>query len=74
MYPGIERFCDCPGAFLAKWVFKRGPSWSIKAGDDLWVARWLLTRIAEDFGVDVSFHPRFSDRWAGSSKNLFYSS
>lgn len=65
-------FSDCPGTFPAKWQFKTGTTLSIKAGDDLWVARWLLTRIAEDFGVDVSFHPRFSDRWAGSSKYLYY--
>ena len=27
-------------------------------GDDLWLARYLLIRVAEDFGVVVSFDPK----------------
>lgn len=27
-------------------------------GDDLWVARYLLHRVAEEFGVIASFDPK----------------
>ena len=27
-------------------------------GDDLWLARYLLIRVAEEFGVVVSFDPK----------------
>jgi glutamine synthetase len=27
-------------------------------GDHLWMARYLLHRVAEDFNVDVSFAPK----------------
>ena len=35
-----------------------GPTLGINMGDDLWVARYLLVRVAEDFGVVVSFDPK----------------
>ena len=35
-----------------------GPTEGIDMGDDLWVARYLLERVAEDFGVVVSFDPK----------------
>ena len=35
-----------------------GPTIGIHMGDDLWVARYLLLRVAEDFGVVVSFDPK----------------
>jgi glutamine synthetase len=38
-----------------QWEFQIGPAGTVEAGDHLWVARWLLARIAEDYGVDVSF-------------------
>ena len=27
-------------------------------GDQLWIARFFLARVAEDFGVKVSWHPK----------------
>ena len=35
-----------------------GPTLGINMGDDLWLARYLLIRVAEDFGVVVSFDPK----------------
>ena len=35
-----------------------GPCTGISMGDDLWLARYLLIRVAEDFGVVVSFDPK----------------
>ena len=34
----------------------------IKAADDLWVSRYLLYKIAEEFGVGVNIHPKTKDR------------
>lgn len=68
LYCGVDIHSDRPESIPGKWSFKIGPTLSIKAADDLWIARWLLTRICEDFGLDVSFHPKFSERWMGSGK------
>lgn len=38
-----------------QWEFQVGPVEGIEAGDQMWVARYLLERVAEDFGVSVSF-------------------
>lgn len=35
-----------------------GPSPGIKAADDLWVSRYILSRIAEELGIVVTFHPK----------------
>ncbi|CAG9784005.1 unnamed protein product [Diatraea saccharalis] len=40
------------------WEFQIGTTSGIKAADDLWVGRYLLNRIAEHFGVIISYHPK----------------
>ncbi|HIL98945.1 MAG TPA: glutamine synthetase [Pseudomonadales bacterium] len=41
-----------------QWEFQVGPVDAVTASDQLWVARWLLHRIAENHGVAVSFDPK----------------
>jgi glutamine synthetase len=42
----------------AQWEFQVGPCEGIEMGDHLWIARYLLHRVAEEFGVKISFHPK----------------
>ena len=43
-------------------------------GDHLWVARFLLHRVAEDFGVVVSFDPKpIPGDWNGAGAHCNYS-
>jgi glutamine synthetase len=37
-----------------QWEFQIGPNSALDCSDHLWVARWLLYRIAEDFGVSAT--------------------
>jgi hypothetical protein len=39
---------------MGQWEFQVGILSPVDVGDQLWVARWLLERIAEEFEVDVS--------------------
>ncbi|MPZ50409.1 MAG: glutamine synthetase [Dehalococcoidia bacterium] len=41
-----------------QWEFQVGPSDALKASDELWVARWLLYRVGEDFGISATLHPK----------------
>ncbi|WMV57772.1 hypothetical protein MTR67_051157 [Solanum verrucosum] len=43
---------------LIQWEFQVGPTVGISPCDDLWVARYILVRIAEAAGVIVSFDPK----------------
>ncbi|XP_055897206.1 glutamine synthetase-like isoform X2 [Biomphalaria glabrata] len=52
----------CPG----QWEFQVGPSEGLKASDDLWMARYILHRLSEEFGVAVSFHPKLIPGGAGA--------
>jgi glutamine synthetase len=41
-----------------QWEFQVGPVAPPQVADELWVARWLLYRIAEDFGVAATLDPK----------------
>ena len=41
-----------------QWEFQIGPSVGIDAGDHLWVARYILERITEKYGVRVDLTPK----------------
>ena len=60
---------------LGQWEFQMGPCQGIDIGDQLWVARYLLLRCAEMFGVNVNWDPKplISNDWNGSGGLLNYS-
>ena len=46
----------------------------VKAADDLWVSRYLLYKIAEDYGVGVNIHPKpKTGDWNGSGMHVNFS-
>jgi len=74
MYAGIPVSGTNAEVMPAQWEFQVGPSEGISMGDDLWMARYLLERVAEDFGVSVSFDPKpISGDWNGAGAHCNYS-
>jgi glutamine synthetase len=74
LYCGIKIAGSNAEVMPAQWEFQVGPCEGIEMGDHLWIARFLLKRIAEDFGVRVTFDPKPMDGdWNGAGAHCNYS-
>ena len=59
---------------LGQWEYQVGPLPALEVCDQLWVARWLLERIGEEWGYWVELHPKpIKGDWNGSGAHINYS-
>ena len=56
-----------------QWEFQIGPSLSIEAGDHLWMARYILNRVCEKYGVRVDLTPKLIKEINGSGCHANFS-
>ncbi|CAG0893476.1 unnamed protein product [Cyprideis torosa] len=74
LYSGIEISGTNAEVMPAQWEFQVGPCEGIAMGDDLWMARYLLHRVAEDFGIVISFDPKpIPGDWNGAGAHCNFS-
>jgi glutamine synthetase len=75
VYAGVKIAGINAEVLPAQWEFQVGPCVGIDLGDQLWMARYLLERVAEEFGVKISFHPKpISGDWNGAGLHTNVSS
>ena len=67
LYTGVKISGINAEVMPSQWEFQVGPCQGIEMGDHLWMARYLLERIAEEFGVKISLHPKpLEGDWNGA--------
>ncbi|CAD8090682.1 unnamed protein product [Paramecium primaurelia] len=58
----------------SQWEFQIGIAEGIEIGDHLWLARYILERLGEEFGIDINYDPKpILGDWNGSGAHTNYS-
>jgi len=74
LYAGVNIGGTNAEVMPSQWEFQVGPCLGITMGDDLWIARYILHRVAEDFGVNVSLDPKpVKGNWNGAGAHCNFS-
>ena len=57
-----------------QWEFQVGSLGPLEVSDQLWIARWVLYRIAENYGVNATLHPKpVKGDWNGAGAHANFS-
>ena len=57
-----------------QWEFQVGTLGPLEVSDQLWIARWILYRIAENYGVNATLHPKpVKGDWNGAGAHANFS-
>jgi glutamine synthetase len=60
---------------LGQWEYQVFGKGKLKASDDLWISRYMLRQMSEDYGFKIEFHPKpVVGDWNGSGLHCNFSS
>ena len=60
---------------LGQWEYQIGPVSALNGSDELWMSRYILYRIGEEYGVEMNIEPKpvRSEHWNGSGMHVNFS-
>lgn len=73
LYAGINISGSNAEVMPGQWEFQVGPCVGVDVGDQLWISRYILHRVCEDFGIIASLHPKPLKNWNGAGCHTNYS-
>ena len=74
LYAGINISGTNAEVMPGQWEYQVGPCTGIASGDQTWMSRYLMIRVCEHFGVNVSFEPKpIPGDWNGAGCHTNYS-
>nr|WNT94139.1 glutamine synthetase [Cyclina sinensis] len=74
LYAGVK-IAGCNAEVMpGQWEYQVGPCEGIDIGDHIWISRYLLQRVAEDFGITATLDPKpIEGDWNGAGAHCNYS-
>ena len=74
MAAGLEISGTNAEVMIGQWEFQIGPLDPVTVGDHLWMARWLLYRLAEDYDISAHLNPKpVEGDWNGAGMHANFS-
>lgn len=71
LYAGLEISGVNAEVAPNQWEYQIGPCTGIDGGDQLWISRYILQKVAEKYGISISFCPKpLSSPWNGSGLHI----
>lgn len=74
LYAGIQISGINAEVMPSQWEYQVGPCEGIEMGDQLWISRYILLRVAEEEGIVVTLDPKpMKGDWNGAGAHCNYS-
>ena len=74
LYAGIKISGTNAEVMPSQWEYQVGPAFGMEGGDMVWISRYILERVCEDFGIKASFDPKpMPGDWNGAGMHCNFS-